>query len=142
MSNAYHGRRTQVFRRIVRLAPVAAWILLGVLLTGCVTRYHPETGPYNQGVDQLDQGRYADALASFKRALELRPHDYRAEFNLGVAFEALGKSDQARDHYAKVIQANPGNVPARLNLAALARLHGNPAEARRWLEEAVARGSG
>ena len=120
--------------RTVRVV-AAALMLAG--LTGCLTRYHPEPGPFNEGVDQLDQERYADAVASFKRALELYPDDYRSHFNLGCAYDALGRTEAAKEQYEAVLKIQPGNVPARLNLAAQALRAGDRNRAVGLLEEAA-----
>jgi tetratricopeptide (TPR) repeat protein len=117
-----------------------AWLSLlaaTAVATGCLTRYHPEPGPYNVGVDHLDQGRYAKAVSSFKRALEIHPTDYRSEFNLGCAYEAQGKTEEAKTRYLRVIELDPANVPARINLAALARQAGDLDRARELLKEAT-----
>lgn len=110
---------------------------LASVLAACAGTYHPEPGAYNRGVGALDDDHPAEAVRFFKRALERDPGDYRARFNLGVAYEAFGRPDAARAEYEAVAGAMPDNVPARLNLAAMALADGDAAEARRLYEAAA-----
>lgn len=62
------------------------------------------------------QQRPAEAAQRFQTALALRPNEGRWWFGLATAHEALGRSEEAREAYARARAA--GNLPAEL--AALA----------------------
>ena len=65
---------------------------------------------------QLQSGRSAEALASFGRALALKPGDPHALNNRGVALLAIGQSDAARADFEAALIADPCQFDARLNL--------------------------
>jgi tetratricopeptide (TPR) repeat protein len=59
--------------------------------------------PYHLGRIYYQQGRYAEAADSIRRATTLDPRSYAAWDNLGLACEALGDTAQAQQHYLKAI---------------------------------------
>jgi Flp pilus assembly protein TadD len=62
------------------------------------------------------KGRNNEAIAEWKRALELDPGDARAHTNLGVALFRAGKPDEAIDHYQQALAANPDYAEAHNDL--------------------------
>jgi tetratricopeptide (TPR) repeat protein len=64
----------------------------------------------------LDRKDYASAAADYQSYLEKRPGDAAVHFQLGYAFTALGKLDDARGQYQKAIDLNPKMAEAYLNL--------------------------
>jgi tetratricopeptide (TPR) repeat protein len=65
----------------------------------------------------LELGRPADALAAFGRQLALAPNDPAALYNRGVALQALGQRDAAREDFRRSLESNPAFGPARDALA-------------------------
>ena len=59
--------------------------------------------PYHLGRIYYQQGRYAEAADTFRRATALDPRAYAAWDNLGLTCEALGDDAQAQQHYLKAI---------------------------------------
>jgi tetratricopeptide (TPR) repeat protein len=59
--------------------------------------------PYHLGRIYYQQGRYAEAADTFRRATALDPRAYAAWDNLGLTCEALGDNAQAQQHYLKAI---------------------------------------
>jgi tetratricopeptide (TPR) repeat protein len=58
----------------------------------------------------LEIDRPADALAAFEQSLALNPERYRAIAGAARAAERAGKSEKARDYYAKLLDlAKPGD---------------------------------
>jgi tetratricopeptide (TPR) repeat protein len=69
-----------------------------------------------QGRKALDERRYADAAAVFSQAVNQDPKDYSAHFNLGLAYNMLGRDGDAVQEYKKVLDLRPGLYEAELNL--------------------------
>jgi tetratricopeptide (TPR) repeat protein len=44
---------------------------------------------YNQGLSYFHDGRYQEAIASFKQAIRIEPDDAKAHYNLGRAYHSL-----------------------------------------------------
>jgi Flp pilus assembly protein TadD len=68
----------------------------------------------------LVAGRAGEALAAFGRALALAPRDANNYNNRGVALEALGQTDAARQDFQRALVLDPGLKAARDNLRKLA----------------------
>ena len=64
----------------------------------------------------LNQHDYASAAGEFQQYLAERPNDAAIHFQLGYAFTALKKSDDAVREYAKAAELNPKMAEAQLNL--------------------------
>jgi Flp pilus assembly protein TadD len=61
------------------------------------------TGWYLLGRTQYNEDHAAEAITSFQRCLHLRPHDSRAEYNLGLAYEKLQRPADAIAAYNTAI---------------------------------------
>lgn len=70
------------------------------------------------------QQRPAEAAQRFQTALALRPDEGRWWFGLATAHEALGRSEEAREAYARARAA--GNLPAELAALAEQKLKSSP----------------
>ena len=64
-------------------------------------------------------GKYEQAAAFFKKALEIEPAYAYAYFNLGNSYKALGKIEEAINTYKKAIQIDQNFVEAYFNLGIL-----------------------
>ncbi len=63
---------------------------------------------FNRAMVEMDQGRYALALADCDRAIELQPTKYvRAYVARGQIYERLGNTDGARQNYDQAIVIDP-----------------------------------
>ena len=60
-------------------------------------------------------GRYADAIASYDKAIAINPSYAEAWLNRGVALDYLGRYDEAIASYDKVIALQPNLTTAREN---------------------------
>ncbi|HEY4744370.1 MAG TPA: tetratricopeptide repeat protein, partial [Desulfuromonadaceae bacterium] len=96
----------------------------------------------NLGVALDSQGRYGEALATYRTALELRPDFVQACFNMGNTHRSLGENAEARACYERVLELDPGLVQAELCLAQIWKEAGDPARARGCLERALVREPG
>ncbi len=61
----------------------------------------------------------AAAIAAFQKARELAPYDAAPDVNLGIAYERLERSEDARRAYQEAIRKHPDNLTALNNLAYL-----------------------
>jgi tetratricopeptide (TPR) repeat protein len=67
----------------------------------------------------IDTGRYDDAVAYFKPAVEKTPIDLEALTTLGIIASKSGKYEEAKGWYEKRIEKDPSNADARLAVAVL-----------------------
>jgi len=72
------------------------------------------------GTAEAMLGHFAQARASFQRALSLKRDHAPSYFNLGLIFEKEGRLREAMAHYQQALRYSPGHVPARQAVARLA----------------------
>lgn len=96
------------------------------------------------GTVYYHQGRPADAVRAYKRAIELRPRSAMTHFNLGDAFRRLGQENDARREYLAAIDlartdaaVNPRDGAALALRAVVESRVGNIAAARELAERAA-----
>lgn len=90
----------------------------------------------DEGTEMFKQGRYEEciermcwvvqaekAARAFFRAVEIQPDSYRAHYNLGAAYEALGSYMEAEREYQEALRLNPEYSNARNGLRRLQKLH-------------------
>lgn len=92
---------------------------------GCAEAHHL------LGVIHARHGRHAEALASYDRALALRPDDPQLLSNRGVALYELGRSAEALASYDRALALQPG-------FAAVLTNRGNALHALKRFDEALA----
>ncbi len=74
---------------------------------------------HRKGVRALELDAAEEAVAYFRRALELRPNYQEAWNDLGVVMEALGNPHEAVKCYRNALEVRPDSVEARSNLGML-----------------------
>lgn len=82
-------------------------------------------------------GRWADAAAEFRKAVEAQPGSVPARINLGAALVQTGDRKGAVTQFQEALKLAPDNGTAHYNLALLLAQDGYDAEALEHLEEAV-----
>jgi protein O-mannosyl-transferase len=83
----------------------------------------------NLGLTLYNTGRKDEALAHYRKALEIKPDFAEAHFNLGVLLADRGRMDEALAHYRKALEIKPGLAEARINLGILLEKTGRTDEA-------------
>ncbi len=99
---------------------------------------------YLLGRTQYNEDHPSDAMASFQHCLRLRPHDSRAEYNLGLAYEKLQRPNDAIFAYKTAIdwqrQKGVQDPQPFLDLGILLLAQRNAPEALEPLRKAVEAG--
>jgi len=78
----------------------------------------------------VDEGHLKNAIAEYKKSIEISPFNETAHFNLGVTYGKIGLTNDAEIEYKNVIQLNNNNPHAHNNL-------GNIYEDRNLLDNAM-----
>jgi tetratricopeptide (TPR) repeat protein len=65
---------------------------------------------------------YDEAIEAYKKCVALDPRNGPAYYNLGVAYQALGKHLEARNAYLKALEVNPNHGASQEALNSLAAL--------------------
>jgi superkiller protein 3 len=90
------------------------FLLIFCVVAGCSNK----ADSYNKkGISLYNRGRYTEAIAEFKKTLELDPHHYDAHYHLGIAYYAKGMTDEAITELKKAIEVNPAEPKAHYNIA-------------------------
>ncbi len=63
-----------------------------------------------QGRSELLAGELNLALTSFRNAVDARPDDHAAWYNLGLTYEKFGQLDQALSCYRKAFELKPADI--------------------------------
>ncbi|MEM9533831.1 MAG: tetratricopeptide repeat protein [Pseudomonadota bacterium] len=78
---------------------------------------------------QLDQREHAAARENYLEVLRANPDDFASQYNLGLCYRGLGRSDLAADQFRQVVEQHPERTDARQNLGYALRRLGKPSEA-------------
>ncbi len=129
-------------------------LLVGVFAAGCSRDPNVRKQKfYEQGNRDFDKGKYAEALISYSRALQIDRRFAEAHYKLAQCYLKRGSWAQAFQELNRTVDLQPDNWPAQLEIArlllsatkpqdakdrALLILHSNPkhAEAQILLSEA------
>jgi Flp pilus assembly protein TadD len=84
-------------------------------------------------------GRDEEALAPYRRALELRPGVARTHARLGDLYARLGRLEPAAAEYREALRLDPGDARSALNLGLAQLARGELAQAAGSFERALAR---
>jgi type IV pilus assembly protein PilF len=103
----------------------AAFVLLTVLVAcssngskGVTTGGPSLNSEVDFGVSMAKRGLWAEALFRFQQADMDRPNDPEILNNMAVAYEAVGKFEEALDTYKRALQAGPTNSDLKRNYSA------------------------
>ena len=97
----------------------------------------PPKSDLEGAAEALKLEKYAEAAPLLEKALARDPQDFRARFNLALAYSQLNRDWDAIEQYRKVVEQQPGLVPARQNLGMLLLRQKDPGAAVPHLEVAA-----
>ena len=83
----------------------------------------------NLGLYLTGQGRYEEADAHYRKAIEIRPNDHIAYYDLGLESAIQGNLDEAAQYFAKTLELYPGFAMADYELGNVRARQGNLDEA-------------
>ena len=83
------------------------------------------------------QGKTPDAIAQFRRAIEIKPDYAEAHYNLAIVLDRQGKPDEAIDNYQKALEINPDFAAAHNNLGTALLNQGRLEEASEHYHQAL-----
>jgi Flp pilus assembly protein TadD len=89
-----------------RCASVLTAMLMVLAFAGLVAAVDVKTY-VDQGVTNLENGKFDQALKDFNEALKLKPNDAALIDYRGIAYRAKGQDDLALNDFNKAIQLDP-----------------------------------
>lgn len=92
---------------------------------------------FEKGMDELNGKKYEAAIKNLKQATEIAPTFYEAHNQLGIAYRASGRGDDAEKEFVLAHELNSTGVEPLLNLTTLYLDENEPDRAVKTGEEAV-----
>jgi Flp pilus assembly protein TadD len=89
------------------------------------------------GTTLADEGKLDRAIAEFREALRIQPHDFEATCDLGVALDRRGETDAAVSCLREAGRLRPNNAKVHVNLGAALVRQGHVDEAIALYREAL-----
>ncbi|MBM3276807.1 MAG: tetratricopeptide repeat protein [Candidatus Handelsmanbacteria bacterium] len=110
-----------------------------LLCAACSRGPSPEAqAAFEQGTGLHQQGRFPEAEAAYRRAVELAPEEARFHYQLAVALHAQGRFQDAEAPLQRAAELDRSYLPPRIALGKIAYdLKGDAALARKHLQEAL-----
>ena len=93
---------------------------------------------YREGADMLRDGKFHEALTSFRLALKEAPGDTVVLQQIAICYTRIGMTDEAAKTYRHVLQKDPGASGAHYGLAFIFLRAGQDQEAIQHLEAFLA----
>ncbi len=93
---------------------------------------------YQEGVALLSEGKFHEALTSFRLALKESPGDTIVLQQIAICYTRIGMTDEAAKTYKHVLQKDPGAAGAHYGIAFLLLRSGQSEEAATHLEAFLA----
>lgn len=130
-----------------RNAALLLVVLHGILITGCATTGEPQ--PSHKalekasetntqiGIRYLEQGDLQHAVQKLEKALKQNSRNADAHMTLGVVYEQLDETDQAREHYRRAVELQPKNSAALNNYGRFLCEHGDYDRAERYFQRSA-----
>ncbi|MCX5797398.1 MAG: tetratricopeptide repeat protein [Elusimicrobia bacterium] len=95
-------------------------------------------GHIRRGWSYSDRGDYAQAVAQFKKALELDPRNSAGYEGLGESYSSLGQFQAAESVMLEGVSRDPGAVPLCIALGRLSIRQARFKEGEKWFSKALA----
>lgn len=134
MQRGEPDQAVESIQKAIELAGDPGWMRRRAPIpAGDVAMFHS-----NCGAALRDAGRVDDAVASFRRAIELDPSFAGGHFNLGLALERQGRIEEAVASLQRVVEIDPDFAAAYLNLGRVLSGADRKTEAIEWLRRGIA----
>ncbi|MDP3980495.1 MAG: tetratricopeptide repeat protein [Chlamydiota bacterium] len=78
-------------------------------------------GYFQHGVKLQQQNKNVEAIAAYRKAIQLNPENVKAHYNLGILYKWSGDFRSAIKEYNKTVELDPNHVQAHYNLGILYR---------------------
>jgi Flp pilus assembly protein TadD len=98
----------------------------------------PRVDYYNEGVELLKDGKFHEALTSFRLALKVEPGDATVLQQIAICYTRIGMTEEAAKPYRHVLQKNPTSAGSHYGLAFLLLRGEDPHSAIEHLEAFLA----
>ena len=92
---------------------------------------------FDVAADLAGKGEYPQAIAEWRKAVDLDPADAKARFNLGLSLQQAGQLDESISQYRKAVEFNPDNAAAYTNLGFALAAEGKQDEAMAQYEKSL-----
>jgi Tfp pilus assembly protein PilF len=99
----------------MKLVKTTAFLVIA--LTGCATMTE-DNRLAKSGFDYIEQGNMSAAERQLNAALDTNPDNPYALLNLGVVYQATGRTGDARDQYLRVMESNTTATAGRSTVSA------------------------
>lgn len=129
-------RRIPLLLVLTLVGPLASAAELAVLEAGSAAQLTA------LGNEALMQGRYETAIEQYRRALTVEPAAFHALFNLALAYQQLGQTDEARRRYEDALKVSHDHPEVLCNLGFLAFRAGDFTQAVERFQEAARQAAG
>lgn len=80
------------------------------------------------------KGQHNEALAEYRRALDIDPKNFKAQYNLGLAYAKVDKWERAADQFQEAIRLAPNNFQPHYDLGLAYERLGKLDDAQKELE--------
>jgi tetratricopeptide (TPR) repeat protein len=121
-----------------RLAVAAAGLLAAAVVVHLdLVHIDRAAAQISLGIAYIEDGRHAEAIAAFERAVEAEPGDVTARYNLAAAHLEAGDPAAAREAFLEALRLDPRSAVALGGLARAEAQLGHDAQAARALREAT-----
>ena len=92
-------------------------VIVSLLASGCSPlQHHATIDQYNAfAIEAAELQLWNEAMFRWERVIEIDPQYAQAHNNLGVAYEALGKTDEAIEAYKRATELDSANKFFRFN---------------------------
>lgn len=100
---------------------------------------HDKVDYYEEGLALLREGKFHDALTSFRLALRESPGDVVVLQQIAIAYTRIGMADEAVRTYRSVLEKDPTAAGAHYGLAYLLIRRGEERDALQHLEAFLAK---
>ena len=67
------------------------------------------------GNAQMDAQRFAEAIISYQRALDINPKDVNVRVDMGTCYRGVGQPEKAVEEYRKAMKYDPRHPMAHMN---------------------------